>query len=143
MMLFDLGYSMDALTPVEEVSSAVEHLDELFHIVLIAERLDESLIFLKELLCWEFKDIVFFTKNDRRSEFKMLLSKRIHDQLNVLNSPDTYLYNYFLEKHNSMVVKYGVEKLKEQVEILQEYRTKIFQDCDIKAVENFEENSIF
>ena len=41
-----------------------------FDLVLIAERMDESLILMKDLLCWDLKDLTYLKQNVRRAEMK-------------------------------------------------------------------------
>ena len=35
--------------------SKIEEMEDTFHLVMVAERWDESMVLLKDLLCWEFR----------------------------------------------------------------------------------------
>ena len=48
----------------------IDQLNEDFNFVLILELLDESLVLLKKLLCWDLKDIAYFKLNERLEESK-------------------------------------------------------------------------
>lgn len=143
MMLFDMGVDVHSQMTAIEVYQAIEAADELFDIVLISERLDESLILMKECLCWDFEDIVFFTKNARRDEKKATLSPEHIEKLQILNSGDMLLYDHFLFKHEQAVLRFGEERMAKQIFILNSYRELIFKSCDVQVVESFHPDSIF
>ncbi|XP_063853421.1 galactose-3-O-sulfotransferase 4-like isoform X3 [Scylla paramamosain] len=115
-MLFDLGYPAD-LT-VTELRRALDEVDRRFDLVLIAERMDESLILLRHFLCWSLYDVVVFTKNARRNEVKKNLDADTLQALRELNSADVILYEYFLAKHKEAVFAFGETKMKDEVAAL-------------------------
>ncbi|CAL4088048.1 unnamed protein product [Meganyctiphanes norvegica] len=132
-MLFDMGYK-DNMT-VAELMVAIKKVDKKFDLVLVAEHLDESLILLKELLCWSLHDVVFFTKNARRADVKkekMPLETR--EAILQLNSADSLLYNHFLAKHKLAVEKFGIQKMADEVASLRGLRDEYFEDCGVKEV---------
>lgn len=58
-MLFDLGF--DAMNKsVDEVDDFIQLLDKQFDLVMIADFMPESLIFLKSLLIWDYSDVTVF-----------------------------------------------------------------------------------
>lgn len=62
-MFFDLGMNITDFLNLEKIDEYIFFLDEVFKLVMISERMDESLILLKELLCWTIDDIVAFKVN--------------------------------------------------------------------------------
>lgn len=143
MMLFDMGVEIQPQLTPDEVLQAVEAADQLFDVVMVAERLDESLILMKEKFCWKFSDIVFFTKNARRNDNVLKLSKENVDKLRLLNSADVLLYKHFLAKHERAVMQYGETKMAEQIKLLNSYRMKIFKSCNVIVAQSFQPESIF
>ena len=143
MMLYDLGIEIHPNTTANEVRQSIESVDELFDLVLVVERMDESLIFLKELLCWEYSDLVFFTKNARKDEVKKEISQGSIEKLKRLQSADALLYNHFLAKHNKAVIRYGKEKMENEVSILRSLRQSMFEDCGVRMENSFDNTSIF
>ena len=143
MMLFDMGVEITSRLSAIETRSAIDAADQLFDFVLIAERLDESLILLKEHLCWEFKDIVFYDKNVRKVSELTDMPKEMVDQLKVLNSADVLLYRHFLEKHKKAVLQYGEEKMAIQVELLKYYKQEYFSKCGITYMNEFTPSSMY
>lgn len=64
-MLFDLGFDHKYDTDQVKIHQKVAEIEKDFHLILIVEYFDESLIVLKKLLCWEFDDIFYLRKNTR------------------------------------------------------------------------------
>ncbi|CAL4087305.1 unnamed protein product [Meganyctiphanes norvegica] len=128
-MMFDMGY--EANLDVIELRSAIEELDSKFHLVLISELLEESLILLRHKLCWSLDDVIFFTKNARRKEFKPQLSNATQHRIREINSADALLYDYFLAKHKAAVLEFGKDRMAKELNKLQSLRDDYFDDCSI------------
>ena len=61
---FDLGFSNE-LTDESEINAAIDEIIKQFDFIMISDYMDESLILLKEELCLQISDIVFFSINKR------------------------------------------------------------------------------
>ncbi|KAK4303304.1 hypothetical protein Pmani_024688 [Petrolisthes manimaculis] len=131
-MLFDLGYS-DNLS-VSELRHAIDNLDHHFHLVMISEHMDESLILLRHLLCWTLHDVVVFTKNARRQEVKRTPDPLTLKILRELNSADVILYDHFLARHREAVYKFGEQRMADEVSALRSLRDEYYDDCGAKEV---------
>ena len=46
----------------------IDEAQKKFGLVMIAEQFDESLVLMKDLLCWEFEDITSLKLNGRKDE---------------------------------------------------------------------------
>ena len=57
--LWDLGFNISLLDDFNFVDKSIEYLNTEFDVVLIAEQFDESLIVMKEHLCWNTEDILY------------------------------------------------------------------------------------
>lgn len=126
-MMFDFGYRPDA--DVQEVRKALDDLDKIFDLVMIAEFMDESLVLLRHLLCWSEEDMVVFTKNARREKFKPSIDVHTKQVLRTINSADGILYSHFLSRHIQKVLEFGVEKMAREVSALRDLREKYRQRC--------------
>nr|XP_027224922.1 galactose-3-O-sulfotransferase 2-like [Penaeus vannamei] len=65
-MTFDLGHSPN--TPPADASgidALIRDIEATFDLVLVAERMDESLVLLGRALCWPTQDLVALVKNQR------------------------------------------------------------------------------
>ena len=56
------AHDMESKTKVAQM---IQEIDKDFHLVLIVEKMDESLILLKDLLCWNILDVRYFKLNER------------------------------------------------------------------------------
>ena len=65
--LWDLGLQHSAMESEEKVASKIQELDNQFNLVLLAERFDESLVLLAELLCWPLEDLRYLKQNARKA----------------------------------------------------------------------------
>ncbi|XP_070581522.1 galactosylceramide sulfotransferase-like [Ptychodera flava] len=66
-MLYDLGLEANKMHDMSHIEKKIATLGDIFDLVLISEYFDESLILLKELMCWDLDDIVYFKLNARSS----------------------------------------------------------------------------
>ena len=57
--LWDLGFNISLLDDFNFVDKSIEYLNNEFDVVLIAEQFDESLIVMKDHLCWNTEDILY------------------------------------------------------------------------------------
>ena len=60
--------------------------------------MDESLVLLKNLLCWNDEDIVVLTNNARESKYKRKMTSAELNKLRNYNFADTKIYNHFNNK---------------------------------------------
>lgn len=65
-MSFDLGLEPAHFDNASAVRRFVERLDSTFDLVMVAERINESLVLLRHLLCWDVDDVVVFRHNARQ-----------------------------------------------------------------------------
>ena len=94
-MFFDLGLESKDFENKEKVENAIQRLSNEFHLVMIMENFDESLIMLKNLLCWDMDDIVYFHHNQRQDAIKRNISFNLVTQIRQWSSADVELYEHF------------------------------------------------
>ncbi|OCT90576.1 galactose-3-O-sulfotransferase 4 [Xenopus laevis] len=124
---FDLGFNPD--TPFKEslAKAGVREIERAFHLVLLSEYFDESMVLLKEELCWDLDDVVTFKRNSR--EASTPLDKREKEMLRAWNSLDLYLYVYFNHTFWEKVEKFGRERMDIEVRGLRERRQHLAEIC--------------
>lgn len=142
-MLFDMGFEFLGSLTAAETTRAIGIADSIFDLVMIVERLDESLILLKELLCWDYKDIIFFPKNARTKESKHPLSAFLVQKIRELNSGDVLLYDHFLVKHERAVLQYGKDRMALEIAKLSEMRKAYFKHCGARVVNSSYADGMF
>ncbi|CAL4133255.1 unnamed protein product, partial [Meganyctiphanes norvegica] len=84
-MLFDLGYP-DTIDKTY-IYQILKELEQTFQLVMISDRLDESLILLRHLLCWEIDDVITFTKNARIKGVTTMSSESMK-RISLVNAED-------------------------------------------------------
>lgn len=77
------------------IDAKIAELDSIFDLVMLQEFLDESLILLKNLLCWTTEDIITLKNNARKNDQKMEMNDEIKQKIEIWNRADTKLYKFF------------------------------------------------
>ncbi|EPY80181.1 pescadillo isoform 1-like protein [Camelus ferus] len=72
LLFFDLGYDSDLDPSSPQVQEHILEVERRFHLVLLQEYFDESLVLLKDLLCWELEDVLYFKLNARRASASIM-----------------------------------------------------------------------
>ena len=110
------AHDMESKTKVAQM---IEKIDNDFHLVLIVEKMDESLILLKDLVCWNFLDIRYFRLNERSEDTKKSqMTTKTRARLKQWLWADYKLYNHFKEKLHQLIFEFGIKKMENQVQTL-------------------------
>ncbi|XP_065565666.1 galactosylceramide sulfotransferase-like isoform X1 [Artemia franciscana] len=128
-MLFDLGFPVTDFDNELKVKQFVEEVNKNFHLVMIAERFEESIILLKELLCWDYNDLVFLQMNTRHEALKVNLSVGHTEKLRKWLKADSYLYKKLRNVFDEKVERFGQKKMEEEKKKLTLARIKILKKC--------------
>jgi len=102
-MSFDFGLDEKDYGNSAAISEFISRLDEDFILVFILEYLDESLVLLKRILCWEMQDILYLSVNVRFSRGSQRnksakLNKKDIENLQNYNKADFLLYDFFKKR---------------------------------------------
>ncbi|XP_051682471.2 galactosylceramide sulfotransferase isoform X1 [Oryctolagus cuniculus] len=118
LLFFDLGYdsSLDPRSP--QVQEHILEVERRFHLVLLQEYFDESLVLLKELLCWELEDVLYFKLNARRDSPVPRLSGELYRRATAWNMLDARLYRHFNASFWRKVEAFGRERMAREVAAL-------------------------
>ncbi|XP_076050728.1 galactosylceramide sulfotransferase-like isoform X2 [Oratosquilla oratoria] len=134
-MLWDLGINDGDLDDSQVVTETIKTLDDTFHLVLIAEYMDESLILLKHLLCWTTEDMLVLPLNVRQDRYRSKpLSESDSHLLRLLNEADVRLYQHFLKKFKRQIEVFGEERMKEEVAELRDLRDQLREECGVTSI---------
>ena len=98
-LAFDFGFDSDVTynsTDLEErAQAAVASVERQFHLVLILEYFDESMVLLKRALCWSLDDVVSFRLNSRSERSRRAPPPHIEAKVAAWNALDWRLYVHF------------------------------------------------
>ena len=135
-MLFDLGLETEHMDDETMVKMKIEEIENRFDLVMIAEYFSESLVLMKNELCWDVKDVTNFKLNGRKEEVKSKLSVKTRDLLKKFLKSDYMLYNHFYKIFQSKLKTLGESALAEDKSNLEQANTDISHKCTIKAADN-------
>ncbi|CAN7945654.1 unnamed protein product [Ixodes hexagonus] len=128
-MSFDLGLEPAQFLNVSAVEAFVRHVDASFDLVMVAERMSESLVLLRHLLCWDWDDVVVFKLNRRNEKFRQQLNAEERERLRDLNTADTKLYGYFVKRLDERIAAFGRDRMATEVEQLANYTRSWYDRC--------------
>ena len=103
---------------------------------MIAEMFDESLILLKDQLCWNLQDILYIKMNERTGKHISTMTQKTREILKHWLWADYQLYDIFKEKLEESLKNLNQEYLKNQLSVLNYLNQDLLQKCHIKEVEN-------
>ena len=106
--IFDLGLDTISNLTVEAVKRTISNVDKRFGVVLLLERLDESLIVMRDYFDWSTDDVVYINKNfqlhDERSvRVEDTSSDKLRHVASRWNWADTLLYQHFYRRHDLLI----------------------------------------
>ncbi|KAK7098101.1 galactose-3-O-sulfotransferase 2-like [Littorina saxatilis] len=111
-MSLDLGLPPDQLTNSSHVPAFLDRLQDTFHLVLIAEHFDESLVLLRRRLGWTMKDIVYIKLNAHDKNTTAIdenSDPKLKEAFNRFNHFDVAVYDHFIRLFVQEVGKEGPE----------------------------------
>lgn len=127
--LYDLGTAKSEFSNENAIQHKIASLEEEFDLVLVAEYLLESLVLLKDLMCWDFSDVTYFSANARIKSKVNEMSDRTFTQLYKWNHGDALLYEHFNRTLWMKVNAYGREKMARDVRILEKMNEALAEKC--------------
>ena len=80
-MLWDFGLDEIHFENSTVIRSKIEEIESTFELVLLTEQFDESMVLLKDLLCWDYRDMTSLKLNAQKASSKSKISKEARDNL--------------------------------------------------------------
>ncbi|XP_066959369.1 galactosylceramide sulfotransferase-like [Macrobrachium rosenbergii] len=128
-MTWDFGVPGPEIYNITYVQEMVEKADKDFELVMIAERMEESLVLMSHLLCWDITDVLVLKINARMAKFKKEMNEGTRALLRKKLAPDYLIYNFFSQKFSKLVEDYGRERMKRDVFRLKKATEKLMAEC--------------
>ena len=123
---FDLGFDQWSEYPAE-IKKIVAKVQNDFHLVMISEYMMESLLLLKDELCWDLSDIVFFTMNKRPNKFRKDVSAK-SKTIRKWSRIDYALYDHFNKTLWQKIAAKG-ETFQEELKTLKQMKKDLEALC--------------
>ena len=129
LLLFDFGFENNLEADDPRVMRDIHSLSKHFDLVLISEYFEESLILLKDTLCWTMEDILYFKLNARRSSSVSQLTPELRAKALQWNGADWKLYQHFNASFWARVEAFGRERMKQEVKELRRRNAEMRAVC--------------
>nr|KAG5704055.1 hypothetical protein BaRGS_017559 [Batillaria attramentaria] len=126
-MSFDFGLEPMDMQDEHQVAKYIQYLNDTFHLVLVSERFDESMILMKRRLGWGMKDVLYFKNN----VFKHKEKNYTEEQRNThrrFNMADYTLYEHFSQLFDKRVNAEG-KSFADEVKTYSSVRERVGQFC--------------
>lgn len=131
---FDFGLETEDFDNRQRIQEKISEIDKRFSLIMLAEFMDESLVLLRDLLCWNWEDMVVFRVNARKSKYKERLSENLQKSVRDWNWADALFYDYFSTRFHNQMKKYGVTRLSEDVKTLRSLTSLWYNYCVQKEI---------
>lgn len=130
LMTFDFGFNPNGEASTKRVQLMLKAIEASFDLLLISEYFDESMVLLKEILCWDLDSVVSFPLNIRDSSTKSPLSDTIVEKIKDWNRLDWEIYTYFNRTFWERIDRdIGRERMKREVQVLRERQAELARTC--------------
>ncbi|XP_068190633.1 galactosylceramide sulfotransferase isoform X2 [Antennarius striatus] len=129
LLFFDFGLDNNQESDDPGVMNDIKNLSTHFDLVLIAEYFEESLILLKETLCWTMEDILHFKLNARKTSSVPRLTPEMRVKALQWNGADWKLYQHFNTTFWARVEAFGRERMNQEVKDLRRRNAEMMAMC--------------
>ncbi|KAK6177218.1 hypothetical protein SNE40_015362 [Patella caerulea] len=127
-MAIDFGFPVKYFKNSTKMLKYVHDLDLTLDLVMITERFDESMILLRRMLNWSFKDILYIKQNALKNKTKDNIDSTLIDKVKKFSELDYILYDYFYEKFDKRV-KQQSSDFNDEVSAFKSIRERVAQFC--------------
>ncbi|XP_059351555.1 galactosylceramide sulfotransferase-like [Daphnia carinata] len=150
-MAWDMGLSPDIFEDTETVTKEIERLDSEFDLVMVAHRMDESLILLRHLLNWPLQNVIHLNLNRRRAEKRLpSLSTDERKVLTAWLAADVQIFEYFSRRFDERVAQFNQQQssflmgnlfnfnspMKIETQLLRKANKELYKRCVLQEVAN-------
>ncbi|XP_034728680.1 galactosylceramide sulfotransferase [Etheostoma cragini] len=129
LLFFDFGQDNTLELDDPQVEEVIRFITERFQLVMLVEYFEESLILLKDALCWELDDVLFFKLNARKGSTVSKLTPELRARALEWNAIDWKLYKHFNQTFWKKVDAYGRRQMAEDVAELRRRNTEMASIC--------------
>ncbi|NXT39226.1 G3ST2 sulfotransferase, partial [Pelecanoides urinatrix] len=130
LMTFDFGFNPDGEVSTKRVQLMLKAIEVSFDLLLISEYFDESMVLLKEMLCWDLDSVVSFPLNIRDSSTKSPLSDVMVEKIKDWNRLDWEIYTHFNRTFWERIDRdIGRERMQREVKTLRERQAELARTC--------------
>nr|XP_026695791.1 galactosylceramide sulfotransferase-like isoform X1 [Ciona intestinalis] len=123
----DLGFS-NMNEQAKYLKLAAERIEQEFDLVMISDHFMESLILLKDLMCWDLKDVVSLKLNSRKSKSPEQ-PEQLRRKIRNWNKADAFLFDHFNATLWRKVEAFGHQRMAQEIAELKRLNGEFFKEC--------------
>ncbi|XP_047435111.1 galactosylceramide sulfotransferase-like [Mugil cephalus] len=127
LLFFDFGWDSTLDPDDPHVEESIRLIAEQFHLVMLMEYFEESLILFKDTLCWD--DLLFFKLNFRKESTVSSLTPELRRKALEWNAIDWKLYMHFNFTFWKKVESYGRKRMEMDVAELRRRNAHMVDIC--------------
>jgi hypothetical protein len=130
-MMYDFGFD-NSEEDEEVIQSWIDYLEKTFDLVMLTDYFDESMILMKNELCWKMDDISYLKSNSRSKNTESIsswLGEEYVEKLLEWNKADWMLYQHFNKTFTTKLDKYGRGRMAADVTRLRTSNQKLERNC--------------
>lgn len=129
-MWFDFGFDNNARADADYVRTRLAEAERQFHLVLIADHFDESMVLLRRQLRWQLDDVVSFKLNARSQRTVSRLTPESQERAKHWCELDWRLYQHFNRTFWAQLhAEVSPHQLREELEQLRARRRELTYLC--------------
>lgn len=106
-MMLDFGFPVSQFDNAEESKLYIEELNKDFKLVILMEYMVESLILMKQILCWTTQDVIYIIRNAMGKKPNVKLTTTDINAHKIRKRRDYEIYDFFLSVFWEKVRKQG------------------------------------
>lgn len=129
LLFFDFGHDNTLKSTDPLIQEGIKSISERFQLVMLVEYFEESLILLKDALCWDMDDLLFFKLNARKGSTVSKLTPELRAKALEWNAIDWKLYRHFNNTFWIKVEKYGRQRMARDVAELRRRNEEMANIC--------------
>ncbi|XP_077360869.1 galactose-3-O-sulfotransferase 2-like [Festucalex cinctus] len=134
ILSFDFGFDNDVSVDAEDFEArtnrTIAGIEKDFHLILISEYFEESMILLKHSLCWSLEDVASFKMNTRNDRTRQQVLPSTAEKIKRWNALDWRIYLYFNRTFwNKVDTLIGRERIKVEVAQLKRLQAQLAKTC--------------
>lgn len=129
LLFFDFGFDNTLKSTDPQVEEGIKGINDRFQLVMLVEYFEESLILLKDALCWDMDDLLFFKLNARKGSTVSKLTPELRAKALEWNAIDWKLYQHFNNTFWLKVERYGRERMARDVAELRRRNEEMANIC--------------
>jgi hypothetical protein len=148
-MAWDMGLSPEIFDDEIAITKEIERLDREFDLVMVAHRMEESLVLLKHLLNWPLENVVHLNLNRRKPEISSVLSMEERKVLSDWLAADVRIFEHFSRRFDEKVAElnrkhsnflaglFGLNSaMEKEKQLLEEANKQVYDTCVLQELGN-------